>query len=445
MEIGVIGTGYVGLVTGTAFANAGNHVVCVDIDEEKIAMLKAGKSPIYEPGLEDLLERNIREERLFFTTDISQMMKTAQVVFIAVGTPTASDGSADLSYVRQAATQIAQNLDGYKVIVNKSTVPVGTGKMVNEIMDEVLQAQNKNIDYTVISNPEFLKEGSAIDDFLRPDRVIIGTTDPKAMEFMKELYAPFTNYEHPLLFMDRTSAELTKYAANGFLATKITFINEIALLAEKMGANILDVQKGIGFDSRIGKHFLFPGPGYGGSCFPKDVKAILHTAKENNMSLQILEAVEEVNQKQKQVLGNKLQMALGSLANKTIAVWGLSFKAQTDDMRESPAIDLIEFLLKQGANVQAFDPEAMENAKKIFGNRIAYGEDMYATLENADALAIVTEWQEFRQPNFDRIKSLLNEPIICDARNLYSLATMNNAGFLYHSMGRQVIDNRNTV
>lgn len=439
MEIGVIGTGYVGLVTGTAFADAGNKVTCVDVDEKKIAMLREGVSPIYEPGLEDLLKRGMREERLLFTTNIEEMLSKAQVVFIAVGTPTAQDGSADLRYVREVATQIGSHINDYKVIVNKSTVPVGTGQMVNDIIDGELKKRNVEVDYTVISNPEFLKEGSAINDFVKPDRIIIGTTEPKAIDFMNELYEPFVNYEHPIVFMDRTSAELTKYAANGFLATKITFINEIANLAEKMGANVLDVQKGIGLDSRIGKHFLFPGPGYGGSCFPKDVKAILHTAKKNNMSLHVLEAVEEVNQKQKQVLGYKIQNALKNLKGKTIAVWGLAFKARTDDMRESPAIDLINFLLEQGVRVQTFDPEATENAKKIFSGNIHYYEDAYSVLENADALAIVTEWQEFRQPNFDKMKSLLKQPLICDARNLYSLKTMEKEGFVYHSIGRQSV------
>lgn len=442
MEIGVIGTGYVGLVTGTAFADAGNQVTCVDIDKEKVRMLQEGKSPIYEPGLEDLLARGIREERLFFTDQIAEMMQKAQVVFIAVGTPTADDGSADLRYVEQAAHDIGLYLNDYKVIVNKSTVPVGTGQMVNDIIDKVLQERGAQVDYTVISNPEFLKEGSAIADFVNPDRVIIGTTEPKALAFMQELYAPFVNYEHPIVFMDRTSAELTKYAANGFLATKITYINEIANLAEKMGANVLDVQKGIGLDARIGKHFLFPGPGYGGSCFPKDVKAILHTAHENNMPLHILDAVEKANQKQKQVLGKKLKKLLRDLQGKTIAVWGLAFKARTDDMRESAAIDLVEFLIAEGALLQVFDPEAMENAQKIFAaykEKIRYCSDAYVALENANALAIVTEWQEFRQPNFNKIKSLLKEPIICDARNLYSLATMQKEGFIYASIGRRDI------
>ncbi len=437
MKIGVIGTGYVGLVTGTCFAESGNDVICVDTDAGKIDRLKKGGIPIYEPGLEELVKRNTAEERLSFTTRIEDAVRHALMLFIAVGTPPGEDGSADLTHVLGVARDIGRHMDGFRIVVNKSTVPVGTGDRVRQVIQEELQKRGEAHPFDVVSNPEFLKEGNAIDDFMKPDRVVIGCDDPRTAELMKELYAPFVRTEKPILIMDVRSAEMTKYAANAMLATKISFINDIANLCELVGANVDNVRKGIGSDSRIGYQFIFPGAGYGGSCFPKDVQALIRTAAEHRYPLRILEAVEAVNNQQKEVLFKKLhQIYHGNLKGKTIAVWGLAFKPNTDDMREAPAIVIIEKLLAAGARVQAYDPEAMDEARKIFGDRITYVKKSYDALDQADALVVVTEWNEFRRPDFDRIKAALARPVIVDGRNIYDPAKMKAAGFEYHSIGR---------
>lgn len=439
-KVGVVGTGYVGLVTGVAFADMGNDVVCMDIDPKKIEMLKEGKSPIYEPGLEELIQRNLRDSRVHFTTSFDDMIEHSDIIFIAVGTPTADDGSADLKYVKAVAEEIGKKINSYKIVINKSTVPVGTGEWVQGIISEEIKKRGSNAEFDVISNPEFLKEGAAIKDFMEPDRIVVGTDSGKAREIMKSLYAPFVRNESPLVLMDRVSAELTKYAANGFLAVKISFINEIANLAEKVGADISKVREGIGLDPRIGKHFLFPGPGFGGSCFPKDVKALIHTAEQNGQKLRMLDTVEEVNSIQKSIVGNKLKLIFNDdLKGKHIALWGLAFKAKTDDMRESPAIYFARFALENGATVTAFDPEAMENARGIFGSDINFADDMYSALKDADALAILTEWDDFRAPDFARVKSSLKNPIIVDGRNLYELSQMESLNFDYYSIGRKTI------
>ncbi len=443
MKIGVVGTGYVGLVTGVCFSDMGNSVICADIDANKIETLKNGRSPIYEPGLSDLLVRNIRENRIQFTTDNRLMIESSDVIFIAVGTPSDDDGAVDLKYVDAVARDIGRYMNNYKVVINKSTVPVGTGSRVNDIITAELKSRNAQIDFEVISNPEFLKEGSAIEDFLKPDRIVIGSNSQKATDIMLDLYDPFVRNQNPILVMDRTSAELTKYAANAFLATKITFMNEIANFAEAAGADIDMVRRGIGSDARIGKQFLYPGPGYGGSCFPKDVKGLIRTARDFHSSMSILETVDSVNDRQKLVVAKKLSAALGTLQNKTIAVWGLAFKARTDDMRESPAIAIIEYLLEKGAKVRAFDPEAMENARKIFAGRIGYSPNYYDILEDADALAIVTEWPEFRRPDFNILKNNMKRPLIVDGRNLFSPELMKELGFEYHSIGRKAIGGEN--
>ena len=442
MKICIIGTGYVGLVAGTCFAESGNDVICVDVDKTKIEGLKNGLIPIYEPGLKELVLRNCEEGRLSFATDLAAAVKASLVNFIAVGTPPGEDGSADLQYVLEVARVIGRNMESFKILVDKSTVPVGTADKVRSAVNEELEKRHLNIEFDVVSNPEFLKEGAAIDDFMKPDRVVIGTDNVRTAEIMKELYAPFMRKTNRLIVMDIRSAEMTKYAANAMLATKISFMNQIANLCERMGADVSAVREGIGSDSRIGYDFLFPGVGYGGSCFPKDVKALVKTAEESNYDFILLKAVEEVNERQKLVLTDKIHKWLGDdsqskpLAGKTVAVWGLSFKPRTDDMREAPSVVIINRLLALGAKVCAHDPEAIKEARKIFGDAIAYSNSQYDILKGADALAIVTEWNEYRNPDFDRIKSLLRRPLIFDGRNLYQPSRMKEAGFEYVPIGR---------
>ncbi len=434
----MIGTGYVGLVTGTCFAESGNDVVCVDTNEKKINDLKNGIIPIYEPGLDSLVKRNVEEERLSFTTSLEEAVKKSLLLFIAVGTPPGEDGSADLQHVLAVARGICRCMNEFKIVVDKSTVPVGTGARVRAAIQEELAGRGENIPFDVVSNPEFLKEGNAIDDFMKPDRVVIGCEDVRTGELMKELYSPFVRTGKPILTMDIASAEMTKYAANAMLATKISFMNDIANLCEKLGVDISQVRQGIGSDSRIGYPFIFPGAGYGGSCFPKDVQALVKMGEQNNYHLQILEAVEAVNERQKKVLFNKLKARFGAeLKNKTIAVWGLAFKPNTDDMREAPSIVLIENLLAEGAKVKAYDPEAMKEAHKVFADRITYGKKVYEILDGADALVIVTEWNEFRRPDFDKIKTLLKQPVIFDGRNLFEPKKMAQLGFEYEGIGRK--------
>ncbi|GAA5219869.1 UDP-glucose dehydrogenase family protein [Membranihabitans marinus] len=433
MNIAVVGTGYVGLVTGTCFAETGNQVVCIDVNEDKVNRMKNGEVPIYEPGLELLFERNSRQKRLSFTTDLATGIQNADVIFLALPTPPGEDGSADLSYILGVAEELSHLITSYSVIIDKSTVPVGTA-------DEVHKALAKNLDtnlFDVVSNPEFLREGVAVEDFLRPERVIIGTKSERAKKIMERLYKPFVRQGNPIYFMDERSAEMTKYAANSFLATKISFMNEIANLCEKVGANVDQVRIGIGSDSRIGKRFLFPGVGYGGSCFPKDVQALAKTAEVNEYDFQILNAVMDVNKRQKQVLVDKIVDYFGGdITGKTIAVWGLAFKPNTDDIREAPAIYIIEKLLALGAGVKVYDPEAMDNVKKIFGDKISFCSDQYEALIEADALAIVTEWSVFRTPSFSVIKQLLKSPVIFDGRNLYEVDFMREMGIHYESIGR---------
>ncbi len=432
MKICVIGSGYVGLVDGTCFAETGNDVTCVDVDAEKIKRLQNGELPIFEPGLDLLVQKHLKNKRLKFTTDIKTAVETSQVCFISVGTPPGEDGSADLKHVKAVAEAIAKYINEYKLIVNKSTVPVGTADLVRDIISKT--AKHK---FDVVSNPEFLKEGAAINDFMKPDRIVVGAESDQAFKLMEELYAPFVRTGAPLIRMNTRSAEMTKYAANAILATKISFMNDMANLCELVGADIDLVRKGIGSDSRIGSKFLFPGVGYGGSCFPKDVKAIIRTAEEQGYKLEVLKAVEKVNEKQKMVLVEKiLKFYKNKIEGKTFAVWGLSFKPQTDDMREAPAIVVINELLKHKAKVKATDPEALKEAKKIFGSKIEYCEDNYAALQDADGLIVVTEWNEYREPDFEKIKSLLKEPVIFDGRNIYSNEKMQNLGFKYFSIGR---------
>lgn len=438
MKIAMIGTGYVGLVTGTCFAESGNDVVCVDTDEDKIRQLTDGIIPIYEPGLDTLVKRNVEEERLRFTTSLKEAVDESLLLFIAVGTPPGEDGSADLQNVLKVATDIGNCMNEYKIIVDKSTVPVGTGKKVSDAINKQLQNRGLNIDFDVVSNPEFLKEGNAIDDFMKPDRVVIGCDNVRTAELMKELYSPFVRTGKPIIVMDVPAAEMTKYAANAMLATKISFMNEIANLCEKLSVDVSDVRKGIGSDSRIGYSFIFPGAGYGGSCFPKDVQALVKTSKDNDFNLKILEAVEEVNNNQKKVLFSKLKRRFDNLQGKKIALWGLSFKPNTDDMREAPSIVLINQLLEEKAEVVAYDPEAQKEAKKIFGDKIKYVKKSYHALEGADAMVIVTEWNEFRRPDMDRIKSLLKKPVIIDGRNLFEPQKMKELGFDYEGIGRKI-------
>ncbi len=432
MKIGVIGTGYVGLVLGACLAENGNTVVCVDKDEEKLAALKRGEIPIYEPGLEEMVARNVAEERLAFTNDIAATVRATEILFIAVGTPQDEDGSADLSHVLEAAREIGLAMDGPRIVVNKSTVPVGTAQKVRETIQSVTSHP-----ISVVSNPEFLKEGAAVDDFLRPDRVVIGTDDAKVEAVMRELYEPFVRTGHPVLVMDPASAELTKYAANAMLATRISFMNEIASLCDRVGADVRQVRLGIGTDTRIGPSFLFPGIGYGGSCFPKDVKALLSTAEDFDLDLQVVAAVDKVNNLQKTILVPRVRAYLGELRAKTIAVWGLAFKPRTDDMRESPAVKVIEAVLAEGAVVRAYDPKAVKAARHVLGDRVTYCSKSYDAVEGADALILATEWAEFREPDFDRIKTLMRRPAIFDGRNVYNPQHLREMGFHYEGVGRR--------
>jgi UDPglucose 6-dehydrogenase len=431
MRVAVIGSGYVGLVTGTCLAESGNDVVCVDVDGAKIAALQAGRSPIYEPGLEELVQRNEKEGRLRFTTDVAAAVGRAKVVFVAVGTPEGDEGEVELGQVLRAAGEIADAVRHYTVVAVKSTVPVGTGDRLQQLVEE-----RTRFEVDVVSNPEFLKEGAALEDFQRPDRVVIGTASEKARRVLRELYQPFVRTERPILFMDRRSAELVKYASNAMLATRISFMNDVALLCERVGADVEQVRKGVGADGRIGYPFLFPGIGYGGSCFPKDVKALLASARRHGLDLDLLRAVEKTNERQKRQL---LRLALrhhGELAGRTFAVWGLAFKPRTDDMREAPAIEVIEGLIGKGARVQAYDPVAMEHARRHFGDRVALAPGPYEAVEGAEGLFVVTEWSEFRNPDFERMKALMKEPVVFDGRNVFDPEEMAALGFRWYGIGR---------
>jgi len=436
MKIAVIGTGYVGLVTGTCFAETGNIVTCIDIDATKIERLNNGEVTIYEPQLDTFFQRNLLAKRLFFTTSLAEGIKDAEVVFLALPTPPGEDGSADLSYILKSAEEVAKLIQNYTVIVDKSTVPVGTADKVDDII-----SKNTSCPFSIVSNPEFLREGFAISDFMKPDRVIIGTNDEAARKIMENLYKPFVRQGNPIYFMDARSAELTKYAANAFLATKITFMNEIANYCEIVGANVDQVRIGIGSDDRIGKRFLFPGIGYGGSCFPKDVQALVKAGKDDDFDFNVLRSVMDVNNRQKTVLFSKIVNYFGgNITGKNIAVWGLAFKPDTDDIREAPALYLIDKLVESGAIITAFDPEAMENVQQLVGDKISYAEDEYQALNNADALIICTEWSIFRNPNFSRIKTEMKGNVIFDGRNLFDLEDMESKGFCYFSIGRQTIN-----
>lgn len=437
MKIAVIGTGYVGLVAGTCFAESGNDVICVDVDEKKVKSLQEGIIPIYEPGLKELVLRNQKEERLKFTTDLQSAIESSLLLFIAVGTPPQEDGTADLQYVLAVAKTIGKTMKEFKVVVNKSTVPVGTAQKVRNTIKTELQSRNAHIEFDVVSNPEFMKEGAAIDDFMKPDRVVIGVDNVRTAEIMKELYDPFVRTGKPILVMDNASAEMTKYAANSMLATKISFMNEVANLCERVGADVDMVRKGIGTDSRIGFPFIFPGVGYGGSCFPKDIKALIQTGKENLTPMPLLNSVDTVNNNQKFVLIPKILKHFSEdIKGKTIAVWGLAFKPKTDDMREAPSINIIQELLKHGASVKAYDPVAEEQARNIFGDSIVYCKKNYDCLDKADALVLVTEWDEFRRPDWEKMKELMNNPVIFDGRNIYDPLRIREKGFIYYSIGR---------
>jgi UDPglucose 6-dehydrogenase len=434
-NIAVVGTGYVGLVTGTCFAETGNNVICIDIDANKVAKMQNGEIPIYEPELDVLFERNIKAGRLRFTTNLAEGIQDAEIIFLALPTPPGEDGSADLSYILGVASELGKIMTDYKVIVDKSTVPVGTADKVASTISE-----HATVEFAVVSNPEFLREGFAVSDFMKPDRVVIGTSDDRARKIMENLYKPFVRQGNPIYFMDEKSAELTKYAANAFLATKITFMNEIANFCEIVGADVDKVRIGIGSDNRIGKRFLFPGIGYGGSCFPKDVQALAKSGIENNYDFKILNAVMEVNQNQKTYLFPKMKNFFrGNLTGKHIAVWGLAFKPDTDDIREAPALYMIESLLEAGATVSAYDPEAMPNVQRLMGDKINFASDEYSVLDQADALLICTEWSIFRNPNFSEMKNKLKDTVIFDGRNLYETDEMNEKGFYYSSIGRQLI------
>jgi len=435
-KIAVIGTGYVGLVTGTCFAETGNQVICVDNNAAKVEKMRNGEIPIYEPHLDVLFERNIKASRLVFTTDLQEGIKDAEIIFLALPTPPGEDGSADLSYILGVAEELGKIITDYKVVVDKSTVPVGTAEKVRLAM-----AKNATVDFDVVSNPEFLREGFAVDDFMKPDRVVIGTSSDRAKKTMDQLYKPFVRQGNPIIFMDEKSAELTKYAANSFLATKITFMNEIANFCELVGADVDKVRIGIGSDERIGKRFLFPGIGYGGSCFPKDVQALVKSGNEYNFSFEILKSVMTVNEEQKTVIIPKIKNFFrGDLKGKKIALWGLAFKPDTDDIREAPALYIIDALLDAGATVTAFDPEAMPNVQGVIGDKITYASNEYEALENADALVVCTEWGIFRNPDFDKIAVLLNDKVIFDGRNLFDLNEMNERGFYYSSIGRSIVE-----
>lgn len=432
MNLAVIGTGYVGLVAGTCFAESGNDVVCVDIDEAKIAALKSGKVPIYEPGLEELVRRNLKEQRLSFTMDLGAAVRHASIIFIAVGTPQRQDGGANTEQVLATAKATALAMDGPKIIVTKSTVPVGTADEIRRLMAETTRHS-----CSVISNPEFMKEGAAVEDFMKPDRVVLGSEDPKAINLLRELYEPFVRTGNPILVMDARSAEMSKYAANAILATKISFINEVANLCEKAGADINEVRRAMGLDRRIGPHFIFPGVGYGGSCFPKDVRAMIAMG-EPGLDMELLRAVERVNERQKTLLADKVKRHFGSdLSRRTLAVWGLAFKPRTDDMRDAPSITVVESLLQAGARIQAYDPEALAEARKMFGSRIRYERRNYDALKGADGLLVTTEWNEFRRPNFAHMKELMKSPVIFDGRNIYEPGELRKLGFTYYSIGRK--------
>ena len=432
MKICIIGTGYVGLVAGVCFAENGNDVICVDKDSKKIEGLKRGKVPIYEPGLEELLKRNTKKERLQFTTNLKKAVKESFIIFIAVGTPQDDDGSADLNHVLEVAALIGKAMNGHKIIATKSTVPVGT---TNRVRDAI--GKETEHPFNVASNPEFLKEGAAVNDFMKPDRIIIGTDNQEAADIMKELYSPFVRTGNPILIMDIESAEMTKYAANAMLATRVSFMNELANLCEKVGADISDVRKGMGTDPRIGYSFLFPGVGYGGSCFPKDVKAIIRTAEENNYDLNILKAVDLANTNQREILVKKIMEHFGgNLKGRVIGIWGLSFKPNTDDIREAPSITIIKRLLEVGARIKAYDPAAMDEVKKEFYDRIKYSKKSYDALEGADALVLITEWNEFREPDFERILKLMNTPVVFDGRNIFNPRKLQEMGFTYYGVGR---------
>ena len=437
-KIAVVGTGYVGLVTGTCFAETGNRVTCIDIDENKVERLRNGEVPIYEPNLDVLFERNISAERLSFTTSLSEGIKDAEIIFLALPTPPGEDGSADLSYILGVADELGKIITDYKVIVDKSTVPVGTAEKVTQAI-----AKNAKVDFAVVSNPEFLREGFAVSDFLKPDRVVIGTSDERAKKVMESLYKPFVRQGNPIYFMDEKSAELTKYAANSFLATKITFMNEIANFCELVGADVDKVRIGIGSDSRIGKRFLFPGIGYGGSCFPKDVQALSKSGKENNFNFEILDAVMKVNQSQKTILFPKINNFFrGNLKGKKIAIWGLAFKPDTDDIREAPALYLIDLLIEAGVEIISYDPEAMPNVQRLYGDKIQFATNEYEVLNHVDALVICTEWGIFGNPDFNRMKELMNDAVIFDGRNLFDLEDMTGKGFYYSSIGRTSLKNQ---
>jgi UDPglucose 6-dehydrogenase len=440
MKLAIIGAGYVGLVTAACFAEMGNDVICLDADENKIEGLNAGRIPIYEPGLEAFIKRNSQEHRLSFTTDLAKAVKDSLIIFIAVGTPQDRDGSADLSMVLQVARDIGRLMNGYKVIVEKSTVPVGTAAKVRQVMTEELQKRGEVLEFDVVSNPEFLKEGTALDDFMKPDRIVVGCDDPRVAELMRELYGPFVRTNHPIIVMDVVSAELTKYAANAFLATKISFINELANICARTGADIAMIRRGIGSDPRIGNLFLFPGLGYGGSCFPKDMQALIHTAQSLNYPPRILEAAEAINLDQRQIFLDQIRESFqGDLKGRVIAIWGLSFKPQTDDIREAPALTIISHLVEQGAKIQAYDPEAIAAARQYFGENpaITFVNSSYEVLEGADALVICTEWARFREPDFERMKSLMKAPVIFDGRNLYKPGKMEKLGIKYFYVGKK--------
>lgn len=436
MKIAIVGTGYVGLVTGTCFSEVGVDVTCVDIDQKKIDNLNKGILPIYEPGLEEMVDRNVKKNRLHFSTSLKDSIQNVEVVFIAVGTPPDEDGSADLKYVLGVASSIGEHMNHPLVVVTKSTVPVTTAEKVRKAVQSSLDKRGAKIDFYVASNPEFLKEGAAIEDFMKPDRIVVGTDRKEAEEIMRKLYKPFLMNGHPIIMMDIPSAEMTKYAANAMLATKISFMNDVANLCEIMGADVNMVRKGIGSDTRIGTKFIYPGVGYGGSCFPKDVKALIKTAKENGYNMRILNSVEDVNEAQKEVLFNKVKSHFnGNLKGKKFALWGLSFKPKTDDMREAPSLIIIEKLLKEGASVIAYDPVAMHEAQRILGDKISYSTEMYATLDGADALLIITEWPEFRVPDFDELNKRLKNKVMFDGRNIFDPVDMKNNGYSYYCIG----------
>nr|WP_321410797.1 UDP-glucose/GDP-mannose dehydrogenase family protein [uncultured Carboxylicivirga sp.] len=436
MKISIIGTGYVGLVTGTCFSDTGINVTCVDINKDKIEKLKKGIIPIYEPGLDRMVLSNVEKDRLHFSTSLKDSIEGAEAVFIAVGTPPGEDGSADLSHVLSVAREIGKHINNHIVVVTKSTVPIGTAKKVKAAIQDELEKRGVQVDFDVASNPEFLKEGNAIEDFLKPDRIVVGIESEKAEKIMQRLYKPFVLNGHPILFMDIPSAEMTKYAANAMLATKISFMNDIANLCEIVGADVSNVRRGIGSDSRIGNKFIYAGAGYGGSCFPKDVKAIIKTAQQYNYRLRLLESVEDVNNDQKKVIVKKIISHFGDIKGKTFGMWGLSFKPQTDDMREAPSVVIAEALIEAGAKVKAYDPVAIEEAHKILGDSIEYGKDQYDALIDTDALILITEWPEFRMPNFKVMEKLMNEKVIFDGRNIYDPSEIKENGFTYYGIGR---------